>query len=121
MNRQVRARPADTYTVSNGSNDESRLIGAWTFRRRSQRLTVQQQRHEGGGFLLLVVEDGQPRSYTFSDFQRLVAFQSDMEAFLIRTGWLLDAFTPERRGGRDRRRMPRTEIDRRRWWTDPAT
>jgi hypothetical protein len=121
MKRQVHARPADTYTVPHGSNHESRLIAAWTFRRRAQRLTLQQQRHEGGGFLLLVVEDGQPRSYTFSDVERLVAFQSDMEESLIRTGWSLDSFTPERRSGRDRRRMPRTEVNRRRWWTDPAT
>jgi hypothetical protein len=41
-----------------------------------------------------------------------------MEAFLVRTGWSLADFTPDRRGGDDRRDLPREDNDRRRWWTD---
>jgi hypothetical protein len=44
-----------------------------------------------------------------------------MEASLVRNGWLLDSFAPDRRSGRDRRRMPRKNTDRRRWWRDDST
>ena len=36
---------------------------------------------------------------------------------LLRTGWLLLTYAPDRRR-RDRRRFPRATNDRRRWWTD---
>ena len=41
-----------------------------------------------------------------------------METFLLKTGWVLTSFSPERRGGRDRRSFPRIDDERRRWWTD---
>jgi hypothetical protein len=41
-----------------------------------------------------------------------------MEQFLVRTGWSLVAFSPERRRYQDRRGFPRVNPDRRRWWTD---
>lgn len=67
--------------------------------------------------MLVVEENGVPRTYQFQDADRLVAFQSDMEAFLVRTGWSLLEFSPDRRTGNDRRRFPRVD-ERRRWWTD---
>lgn len=67
--------------------------------------------------MLEMTSDGPPRSYFFADFTALVVFQSDMEAFLLKTGWSFVAFTPERRAGVDRRGWPRLD-ERRRWWTD---
>jgi hypothetical protein len=88
----------------------------WTFGRLEQRIVLRRQQTDEG-VLLLVTENGTPRSYGFRDLERLVAFQSDMEAFLVRTGWSLIEFSPERRSGRDRRQFPRID-ERRRWWTD---
>jgi hypothetical protein len=90
--------------------------GVWTFGRREERLVLRREKTEDG-VSLIVTENGTPRSFPFSDLERLVAFQSDMEAFLVRSGWSLLEFSPERRGGRDRRRFPRL-TERRRWWTD---
>lgn len=101
------------------SSDDICVLAAWTFGRRGQRLTIQREQHGDQEFVLLVLQDGQPRSFGFTDFERLVVFQADMEAFLLRTGWLLTAFAPERRRGPDRRGAPRYGNDRRRWWTDP--
>lgn len=88
----------------------------WTFRRRGDRLLLRRE-ETPSGVHLVVTENGTSRSFAFSSLSRLVAFQSDMEAFLVRTGWTFIAFAPERRRGRDRRRMPRM-TERRRWWTD---
>jgi hypothetical protein len=88
----------------------------WTFRRRSEQLLLRREQTPGG-VNLVVVENGTPRSFGFTDLDRLVAFQTDMESFQVRTGWRFVAFTPERRSGRDRRQMPRL-TERRRWWTD---
>jgi hypothetical protein len=41
-----------------------------------------------------------------------------MEAFLLKSGWSFVEFSPERRRGSERRRLPRLLGDRRRWWTD---
>jgi len=90
--------------------------GAWTFRRRSEQLLLRRE-ETPTGVNLLVIENGTCRSFSFTDLDRLVAFQSDMEAFLVRTGWTFSAFAPDRRRGRDRRQMPRM-TERRRWWTD---
>lgn len=70
------------------------------------------------GVNLTVEGEGIPRIYAFPDIVRLVKFQSDMEAFLLRTGWQFIAFSPDRRVKADRREMPRLANDRRRWWTD---
>jgi len=88
----------------------------WTFRRRTEQLALRRE-ETSSGVNLVVVENGTSRSFGFSDIERLIAFQGDMEAFLIRTGWTFIAFSPDRRSGRDRRRMPRI-TERRRWWTD---
>jgi hypothetical protein len=88
----------------------------WTFRRRSEQLLLRREQTPTG-VNLVVIENGTPRSFAFSDVDRLIAFQTDMESFLVRTGWTFVAFSPERRSGRDRRQMPRM-TERRRWWTD---
>jgi hypothetical protein len=95
---------------------EERLLGVWTFQRREDRFTIQRDAGESG-FELLVSENGRARTFQFDDFERLVVFQCDMEAFLVRTGWSLADFTPDRRRA-DRRSFPRVTTDRRRWWTD---
>lgn len=95
------------------------LVGAvWTFERRGDRLTVRREAGDEAAFQLLVIENGRARTFTFTEIDRLVAFQHDMETFLVRTGWLLVDFAPDRRRGRDRRGFPRIDPDRRRWWTD---
>jgi hypothetical protein len=92
------------------------VLGAWTFQRRDDRFTI--QRHAGEeGFELHVTDNSGERTFRFRDFDRLVVCQSDMETFLVRTGWSLADFTPDRRRA-DRRRFPRITSDRRRWWTD---
>jgi hypothetical protein len=93
------------------------VLAEWTFRRRDNRLTLRRE-HTEQGYQLVITESGRPRTFTFRDVERLVVFQNDMEDFLVRTGWSLADFVPDRRGGGDRRGFPRDRSDRRRWWTD---
>jgi hypothetical protein len=88
----------------------------WTFARGGERLTLRREQ-TATGVNLVVTGSGAPRTYAFTEQDRLVAFQSDMEALLVRTGWSFVEFSPERRRGRDRRSFPRL-TERRRWWTD---
>jgi hypothetical protein len=88
----------------------------WTFTRGDQRLDVK-RRETAGGMVLVVTEDTIPHSYFFPDVTALIRFQSDMEEFLLKTGWSFAEFSPEQRSGRDRRHFPRLS-ERRRWWTD---
>jgi hypothetical protein len=88
----------------------------WTFARGDQQLTLRRQTTEAG-VLLVVTENGTPRSYFFDELSKLTTFQVDMEAFLIGSGWSFVSFSPDRRGGRDRRSFPRIS-ERRRWWSD---
>jgi hypothetical protein len=88
----------------------------WMFHRRGDHLLLRRE-ETPTGVNLVVVENGTSRSFAFSDLDRLVAFQGDMESFLVRTGWTFTSFSPDRRLGRDRRQMPRM-TERRRWWTD---
>ncbi len=90
---------------------------SWTFTRGSERLEITREKVDDGT-TLVVAGDGAPRSYFFRDFQRLEIFQKDMETLLLKTGWTFQAYTPDRRTGRDRRGWPRRSNDRRRWWTD---
>ncbi|SRR5689334_1937695 len=108
--------PADKSRMDTATAVE--LLATWTFQRRDDRLTIERRRAEDGTFQLFIVESGRPRSFAFTDFERLVLFQSDMESFLVRTGWTLASFAPDRRTGGDRRQFPRVHPDRRRWWTD---
>ena len=89
----------------------------WTFGRGKERIQI--GRSPDTCDLVVMTSPTQPRRYSFNDWPTLNAFQADMEAFLLKTGWTLIQYWPERRGGRDRRGFPRLE-ERRRWWTDPA-
>jgi hypothetical protein len=93
----------------------------WAFARGDERLEVRRE-PDGGGVLLVMVATGQaPRCYRFPSLLSLIPFQCDMETMLLKTGWSLESFWPDRRTGRDRRGIPRIENDRRRWWTDGTT
>jgi hypothetical protein len=90
----------------------------WTFARHAQRLELR-RRLASDGFMFVVNGDGPARSYFFTDLEPLVAFHRDMEWFLLRTGWSLVAYSPERRVLRDRRKVLRTNApDRRRTMPD---
>jgi hypothetical protein len=58
------------------------------FTRRDGRLLLRRERTHDG-VLLVAVESGRARTFPFTDTERLSAFQADMEAFLLRTGWTL--------------------------------
>jgi len=90
---------------------------AWTFRRGDERLSLERREFDGQ-FELAVNGSGGPRVYGFRDSAELDRFQQDMETFLLKTGWAFERFSPDRRGGTDRRTFPRIDVDRRRWWTD---
>jgi hypothetical protein len=94
------------------------LLAEWIFHRQHDILALRREQTDEG-YQLVVTESGQPRTFSFHELDRLVIFQTDMEAFLVRTGWSLADFTPDRRSGVDRRDFPRIDNDRRRWWTDP--
>jgi len=92
---------------------------SWTFRRGDEPLVLQRHQRESG-FALVVIRDGTVQNIPFHEEAALTVFQTDMEELLVHTGWTLQECQPERRRKRDRRRFPRIENDRRRWWTDPA-
>ena len=91
-------------------------VATWMFVRGAECLEVTQCQLEAGP-QLVVAHNGTPRSYAFDSVSSLARFQTDMETFLLNTGWRFRQFLPERRRGRDRRGFPRVE-ERRRWWTD---
>jgi hypothetical protein len=88
-----------------------------TFQRGDQRLILQRY-DEQEGLALVITNAESVRQVPFSDCAALVTFQANMEQFLVRTGWSLVTFAPERRRYQDRRGFPRDHPDRRRWWTD---
>lgn len=91
---------------------------SWTFVRGEadgEQLTI--VRETGETVRLIVTTNGSVRLIEFDDIVPAVRFQSDMEAFLLKSGWSFVRFNPERRSGRDRRELPRL-FERRRWWTD---
>jgi hypothetical protein len=94
---------------------------AWTFARGEEgeeRLTIIRDAGVSPPSVRLIVTvDGAARSFDFTDLTATLVFQSDMEAFLLKSGWSFIEFAPERRTGIDRRRGPRL-WERRRWWTD---
>jgi hypothetical protein len=95
-----------------------RVESTWTFERNDQRLVLQ-RRETNGTLVLVVIDEGSSRSIPFRDESALITFQSDMEQFLVRTGWTFIQFSPDRRRA-DRRTFPRITSDRRRWWTDAS-
>jgi hypothetical protein len=93
---------------------------SWTFRRGYEQLVLQRHAEdENRGLTLVVIANGNVSTIPFQDESALRVFQADMEELLVRTGWVLQEFSPERRK-RDRRGFPRITNDRRRWWTDPV-
>jgi hypothetical protein len=91
----------------------------WLFASPGRRaLELRRKLADDGAVLVVRTLDQEPRQYRFQDLASLVEFLRDMEQFLMRTGWALERFSPDRRTGRDRRSFPRTANDRRRWWTD---
>ncbi len=66
-----------------------------TFSRRGATLTLTRER-TADGVALVAFESGRRRTFVFSDIGQLAPFQSDMEAFLQRTGWSpVEASSPE--------------------------
>ena len=111
-----------TYAGRGGISSRTRpIIGSmlptWTFDRQGEQLLVQRDTRDGETCALIVTRNGESRTIEFTELPALVRFQSDMDTFLLRTGWLLLNYAPDRRR-RDRRRFPRVTDDRRRWWTD---
>jgi hypothetical protein len=96
------------------------LEAAWTFRKGAEELTLS-RRANGDRLVLIVAKPDGQREMCFSSDEALHRFQSDMESFLVRTGWSLASFSPERRSSHDRRSFPRETNDRRRWWTDATS
>lgn len=92
----------------------------WAFKRAGQRLTIRRDETPDGALLTIFNGSTDARSFRFADRDALIAFQSDMEKLLIRTGWSFAEFSPQRRAGTERREWPRMLGDRRRWWTDGA-
>jgi hypothetical protein len=57
-----------------------------TFSRRGGILTLTRER-TADGVALVAIESGRRRTFIFTHTAQLAQFQSDMEAFLQRTGW----------------------------------
>lgn len=68
-------------------------------------------RESGRGVTLVVSGDGDLRSYSFHDFAALVKFESEMEEFLLQTGWSPSQLTIEPRLTPDHATQP--EVGRR--------
>ena len=91
--------------------------GVWTFKKDQASLSLERHR-QGDAFVLLVRQPEGARELPFVNLEALERFQNTMETFLLRTGWTLASFSPDRRTPLDRRTFPRMTNDRRRWWTD---
>ena len=80
----------------------------WAFARKGSRMAVI-RRDDAGDVKLVIAAGGRaPKTYSFDEEARLNSFQSDMQEFLLRTGWSFLGFRPERRGQfRDRRNAGR--------------
>ena len=84
---------------------------AWLFVRASESIWL--QRSSERDLELIVLGPGPARHvYVFRNEEELQNFQGQVEQRLVTTGWILEAFSPERRAGRDRRQTARAE-DRR--------
>jgi hypothetical protein len=106
---------AETCTAQCRYNEHV-STGAWTFVKAENRLEVCCEETDDGA-VMVITENAGSRSYKFQTRAALVRCQTDMEKFLLRTGWTFLGFSPDRRTGRERRRFPRL-LERRRWWTD---
>jgi hypothetical protein len=113
------------HTIQQGREGTEALpakMGAeplWVFERPGETLELRRLQTPDGITLEILVNAGsRARSYFFPELDTLVRFQSDMEQFLLKTGWSFVRFSPDRRTGAERRTWPRFDNDRRRWWTD---
>jgi len=84
----------------------------WIFVRGAEQLIVQRSSdHE----LSIIAGDDPARSFFFDSLLALTNFQLNLEDDLLDEGWTLSCFAPDRRRGRDDRRVtPRSGPDRRR-------
>ena len=73
------------------------MLPTWTFDREGERLIVQRDARDGSSCALIVTRDGLSRTIDFPELPALVRFQTDMDTFLLRTGWLLLNYAPDRR------------------------
>jgi hypothetical protein len=90
----------------------SSLVYTWVFVRGDDQIRIMRPTP-----LQLVVSraPADARTHDFDTPLALLEFQLEFEAQLMRSGWYLEAFSPERRSGHDRRQIPRaTGSDRRR-------
>ena len=89
----------------------SRPFESWLFVRVSESVWIVRT----SDFEISVAGPGRGRGvYVFSDEQELLAFQTEYERRLRRTGFALETAGRDRRSGRDRRRVPRFGVvDRR--------
>ncbi len=85
----------------------------WTFGKDKGRITL--GRRSGSCVLIVARARDEVREYRFADASALRIFQTDMETFLVKTGWTQLKYFPERRRDLDRRRVPRLAERRRRW------
>ena len=113
-----------TYGTDDRNSRKSRpiidsMLPTWTFDRQGEQVIVQRDTRDGSSCALIVTRGGDCRTIEFPELPALVRFQTDMDTVLLRTGWLLLNYAPDRRR-RDRRRFPRVSNDRRRWRTDGA-
>jgi hypothetical protein len=69
----------------------------WAFSRNGSRMAVIRRDDAGDATLVIAAGGRAPRTYTFEEETRLNSFQSDMQTFLVRTGWRFVGFQPERR------------------------
>ena len=97
-----------------GRQSETSVVaeGVWTFEK--DRASLSLERHGQGDEVVLVVRQPEgARELPFENLEALEQFQDTMETFLLRTGWTLASFSPERRTALDRRTFPRITNDRR--------
>jgi hypothetical protein len=72
------------------------MLPTWIFQRDGERLMLHCREHPRG-ITLVVSGDGDLRSYSFHDVAALVKFESEMEEFLLETGWSPAQLTTEPR------------------------
>jgi hypothetical protein len=95
---------------------------SWVFERESDRLTIRRSTAAESVDLLVAGDGMNQRTLTFGSPGELLEFQIRFEEHLLRTGWRLVAFAPDRRSSGDRRAGPtRSGQDRRRLLRFPTS
>lgn len=89
----------------------------WVFRRDEDRLEMSHEASMGATALVVNRSTGENQTFRFDDHAAMVTFQESFTDHLLHAGWHFVEFTPERRGGHDRRREPRPDHNRRRFTT----